>query len=142
MESIGIWFEARPALIGWLIGLSTITFLGSLIVIPVMVLRIPADYFLARGKSESRSVCPYPASSLPLLIFKNLLGGLLFLIGIILLALPGQGLLMMLMGILLMNFPGKHRIELQLVKRPRILKALNAIRKRYGRAPLEMPIAV
>ena len=38
------------------------------------------------------------------------------LVGVAMLALPGQGLLTMLVGIMLMNFPGKFRLEQALIR--------------------------
>jgi len=43
--------------------------------------------------------------------FKNLLGVLLFMLGLIMLVTPGQGILTLLFGLMLMNFPGKYRVE-------------------------------
>ena len=61
--------------------------------------------------------------------------------GIALLALPGQGLLTILIGLALMNFPGKRALELWLIRLPMVLRAVNWIRKRGGREPLQVPPA-
>jgi hypothetical protein len=54
------------------------------------------------------------------------------------LVLPGQGVLTILAGITLLNYPGKRRLELWLVRRPAIHRAIDWIRRRAGRAPLEL----
>ena len=51
---------------------------------------------------------------------------------------PGQGILSILAGLLLMNFPGKFRLERWLVQRPGVLKSLNWLRARRGKAPFRL----
>ncbi len=70
---------------------------------------------------------------------KNLLGGVLVVLGLVMLLTPGQGLLTLLIGLMLMNFPGKYRLERWLVTRPGVLRALNWLRARQGHQPLEAP---
>jgi hypothetical protein len=45
---------------------------------------------------------------------------------------PGQGMLTVLIGFVLIDLPGKRRLERKLVGRPRILRAINRLRKRFG----------
>jgi|TARA_B110000483_G_C18031019_1_gene478733 hypothetical protein len=49
----------------------------------------------------------------------------LFLVGLLLLFLPGQGLLTILIGLMLMNYPGKSRLEQKIVRMPGVLASLN-----------------
>ena len=70
---------------------------------------------------------------------KNLLGLVLALVGILLMFLPGQGLLTLIIGLSIMNYPGKFALERWLVRRPRVLPALNWIRKRFDAPPFESP---
>ncbi|HYG08570.1 MAG TPA: hypothetical protein VD835_01220, partial [Pyrinomonadaceae bacterium] len=51
---------------------------------------------------------------------------------------PGQGVLTILMGVMLLDFPGKRRLELKLVSRPNVLRAINRIRQRFDRPPLQL----
>ncbi|HKO91213.1 MAG TPA: hypothetical protein VJU61_08675, partial [Polyangiaceae bacterium] len=69
-------------------------------------------------------------------VLRNLLALLVLLIGVLLLVLPGQGLLTILAGCLLLDAPGKRRLELRLMQNPRVLAALNRLRRRRGRPPL------
>ena len=64
---------------------------------------------------------------------KNILGILLLLVGIVLLFIPGQGLLTIFTGLMLINFPGKRRLELYIVRKNTILRAINWIRTRAGK---------
>jgi len=38
----------------------------------------------------------------------------------------------------MIDFPGKRGMERRLIGRPHVLHALNRLRARFGRAPLEM----
>ena len=59
--------------------------------------------------------------------------------GIVMLALPGQGVLTVLIGISLTNFPGKYALERKLVSQPSVFNAINWLRKRSGKPPLAHP---
>jgi len=74
------------------------------------------------------------------LILKNLAGGLLVALGIIMAlpGVPGQGLLTALIGLTLLNFPGKTNLERRLISRPAVCKAINSWRARFSRPPLEL----
>ena len=68
---------------------------------------------------------------------KNGLGVVLLAAGIAMLVLPGQGLLTLVVALILLDFPGKRRLQRRIVYAPRVLAALNALRRRAGREPLE-----
>src|SRR4029453_13617262 len=55
------------------------------------------------------------------------------------LLLPGEGLLTIAIGLMLLDVPGKGRIERRLVQRPVVWRALNWIRAKAHRPPLERP---
>ncbi len=129
------WINANPALFWWLTGFSIVAFVGTLLVIPILVARIPADYFLPDHHRQKQATA-HPVIRLILLIAKNLLGVVLVLIGIVMLVAPGQGLLTILMGILLMDFPGKYRLERWFVSRPPIYKSVNWLRKKSHKPPI------
>jgi hypothetical protein len=70
------------------------------------------------------------------LTVKNAVGGLLLVAGILMLVLPGQGILTILAALALLNFPGKRALELRILHRPALLKGINWLRRRAGRKPL------
>lgn len=110
-------------------------FVGTLIVIPVILVRLPANYFDERyPRSWMRD--HHPVLRLIAHLAKNLVGGVFLLAGIAMLVLPGQGLLTILIGVSLLDFPGKRRMEARLVGQRTVLRAINAMRARYGRPPL------
>lgn len=133
------WIRNNDTLLWWLAVLSAVTFIGTLLAVPWLVVRIPADYFV----SEERRPVPWdnlpPALRLSILILKNILGGLFIAAGITMLLLPGQGLLTIVLGVLLLDFPYKFRFERWLVSRRNIHRSINWIRRRRGKPPLAIP---
>jgi len=112
--------------------------LGGVILVPVMVTWIPHDYFAHRKAPPLPWAEAHPVWRLLLRVAKNLVGGVLLVSGVAMLVLPGQGLLTILLGLMLMDFPGKRRLEMALVRRPRVARALNWIRARAGKGELEV----
>ena len=133
------WIRIEPWLAGWIFGGSVLMFLGSLIVIPILVIRIRSDYFVSRKPPAESRMGQHPAARIGFYIAKNLLGLILLLAGIAMLALPGQGFLTILVGITLLDFPGKRRLELRIVRQRRVLRAINWMRARAKRPPLILP---
>lgn len=116
--------------------LSIVTFFGSLIVLRLLVIRMPPDYFVGRRPAPNPWADSHPAIRMTALIAKNVLGAVLVAFGILLLFTPGQGILSILMGLSLLNVPGKRAVERRIVANPVVLRALNSIRTRAGRPPL------
>ncbi len=130
-------WPASSALLPWLFALSLVSFVGSLIVIPWILIRLPPNYFDER----------YPRTWLrdhhPILRFaghllKNAVGVIFILGGLAMLVLPGQGLLTIVIGVSLLDFPGKRALERRLLSRPMVLQAINRLRQRFGRPPLAL----
>ncbi len=135
-NSIMTWFEAHESLFWWLTISSALAFIGTLIVVPLLLIRMPADYFTRqRPYYHGR----HPIIHWTILISKNLLGIIFLLSGIAMLFLPGQGIITILMAISLLNFPGKRYLEQQLICLPGILATVNKIRQRAKQPPLLAP---
>ncbi len=111
--------------------------LFSTVVMVVLLLRLPANHLIAPSEAGR----PQNTAQWLRKIAKNLFGGLLVLVGILLSlpGVPGQGLLTIFAGIILLDFPGKHRLERKLMGSQRMLSAVNRIRARYQKPPLEAP---
>lgn len=127
------WLQAHEALLAWMFGLSLGSLVLTVLLLPVMVAALPADYFTAT-RSELRHART-PLRWL-LRIGKNLLGVVFVLAGIAMLVLPGQGLLTILIGLLLLDFPGKRALERRLVARPGLRAFLDRMRAKRGKPPL------
>lgn len=124
---------SKEAWVG-LIAFSVMAFIGTLLAIPAILIRMPPDYF------QNHHHKPWFANHHPVvrilgLFVKNIIGMIFLLAGIAMLVLPGQGLLTMLLGILFIDFPGKHRLEKKLIQHPTILKTINALRKKVDKPP-------
>lgn len=113
---------------------SVFLFAASLVVVPWMVARLPADYFAHRQREHPPPA--HPAWRLTVLAVKNILGVVMVLAGIVMLVLPGQGLISILLGVMLMDFPGKYQLERRIVGNHTVLGALNWIRARAHKPPL------
>lgn len=130
------WLAQNQFLLLWLTVFSILMFLGSLVLVPLLVVRMPATYFAHRHREERVMARRHPVVRLLLEVFKTLLGLILLIAGLLMLVLPGQGVLTILMGLMLLNFPGKFRLERWFVSRPAVYHAINWLRRRAGRHPL------
>ncbi len=122
------WFADRPeVLIG--MGISSIfIFLISILGISWFVAQIPEDYFLRSKRQTSKWQEQKPILRFVVIFGKNLIGLSLIIGGLLMLVLPGQGLLTIVTGLLLVNYPGKYKLEQKLSSIPSIFRALNWIR--------------
>jgi len=135
------WFDDNEMLVVWMFVASAITFLVSLVVVSFLIVRMPPDYFSRRGAAPDSFRGRHPAIRWAAVVAKNIFGLILVFVGIALSlpGIPGQGLLTVLIGVSLLNFPGKRRLELRIVRTGPVLKAINWIRAKYDRPPLELP---
>ena len=131
------WFQANNTILWWLGGVSLVTFVGTLFMVPIMVIRIPFDYF-SHPERQTTLVFRYGVVlGMALLVLKNLLGAVLLIAGIAMLVLPGQGLLTIFVSLTLLNFPGKYRLERWVISKRAVFRSINWIRKRRGHRPLQ-----
>lgn len=114
---------------------SVASFVGTLIIVPLLLVRLPADYF-REGNPRVWMPNHHPVLRGIGIAVKNLVGAIFLLAGIAMLVLPGQGILTMLIGVSLMNFPGKRRLEKRLISQPAILQTINHLRQKFGQPPL------
>jgi hypothetical protein len=118
----------------WLAALSIVLFIGTLIAIPFILVRLSADYF------DLRVPRPWMQDHHPVLrivghLVKNVIGTVFLLAGFLMLFLPGQGVLTMLIGVSMLDFPGKRKLEAKLISQPAVLSVVNSMRKRRGKPP-------
>lgn len=115
--------------------LSIVFFVGSLIAIPFILVRLPTDFF------DIRVPRPWMEDHHPVLrvmghLVKNVIGVIFLFAGFLMLFLPGQGILTMLIGISMLDFPGKRKVEAKLIGQPTVLHAINGMREKFGKPPL------
>ena len=121
----------------WLTALSMVFFVGTLIAIPFILVRLPADYFdirVPRTWMEDH----HPVLRLFGHIVKNVVGAIFVFAGFLMLFLPGQGILTMLIGISMLDFPGKRKIEATLIGQPTVLSVINGMRQKFNKPPLRL----
>jgi len=131
--------QNHKELLVWLSIFSAVTFVGSLLLIPVLCVRMSEDYFMPHRKREATLAGRHPVLRWTGLILKNILGILVIAAGLAMLVLPGQGLLTIIIGIMMLNFPGKQQLELRLIRIPGVLRAINHLRARAKHPPLQLP---
>jgi hypothetical protein len=126
-EGAGLW---------WGVGISIVLAVGTLVLAAVVVVTWPPWRFKAVQPPESPS---HPVARVLALIVKNAAGILLVLAGAVMAlpGIPGQGVLTMIIGLTLLDFPGKRGLEGRIVRRPWVLPAINRLRARFDRPPLE-----
>ncbi len=130
------WFGDHQVLAWWLIAFSVVTFVATLVGVPLWLTHMPADHF-TRAASK-RAPGDSAVTRVLWRVGRNVLGYLLILAGILMLVLPGQGALTIFAGIVLADFPRKQRLLRWLVSRGPVLRFINKRRKKAGRAPLKI----
>ncbi|MBU0682478.1 MAG: hypothetical protein KKD73_13760 [Proteobacteria bacterium] len=130
------FLHAHHTLLLWLAGSSVFTFVGTLILVPILLVRLPTDYFAHGKRHPAPWVHHHPLIRFILIFGKNMLGALFLLVGFFMLFLPGQGLLTMVMGVVFLDLPGKYRLERWLISHRAILKSVNWLRLKAHRPVL------
>lgn len=133
------WLSLHRELCVWLSAVSVFMFVGTLLAVPWLVLRIPHDYFLRQRHYADRWKPEHPILRIAFHVVKNIVGCVLTLAGIIMLFTPGQGVLTILVGLLFLDFPGKFAAERWLISRPPVFRAVNWMREKASRPALERP---
>ena len=121
------WLKAHGLLVGIISGASLV---GSILLCGLVIVYLPFDYFLSK-RQTSRIRRPILWGGL--IFLKNLFAIILIIVGIILIPLPGQGVLTILIGLVISDIPGKRKLERRIVRSPAVLSALNHIRSRFNR---------
>ncbi|MBT3197359.1 MAG: hypothetical protein HN344_06520 [Gammaproteobacteria bacterium] len=130
------WFSSHEQLLFW-VGLgSALMLAASIAALPWLVGRIPAGYFDHTQEPTIPPLEGHPAIRFMVHLLRNITGLLLIVAGILMLFLPGQGLLTLLLGIMVAHFPGKYHIEQWFIRKPGILATLNWFRQKGGHEPL------
>ncbi|HUV60205.1 MAG TPA: PGPGW domain-containing protein [Desulfatiglandales bacterium] len=133
------WVHIHEIAFWWIGSLSMATFVGTLIIIPILVVRIPSDYFKCEKQKPDHFYRRYSFIRILVLALKNLLGLIFIIAGLAMLLLPGQGIITILIGIMMLNFPGKFTLEQRIVQQQTVLRAINWIRMKANRPVLEVP---
>ncbi len=131
-----VWFRQN---IAWLSSLSiTLLALVSAAAV-IVVVRMPADYFLRDPAGQPAPA--HPLVKISLRILKNLLGFILILCGLVMAIplVPGPGLAFLFVGLSLTEFPGKKSLEIRILRLGMMLHPIDWLRARFRRPPLQFP---
>lgn len=131
--------DSTEAALWWLCAASVVMFVASLLAIPAIITRLPADYFNHEWRRAAKPAGTPRVLYYGWLVLKNLIGAVLVAMGIAMLVLPGQGVLSVLIGLSLLNFPGKYHVERYIVSRKVVFRSLNWIRRRANKPPFRTP---
>jgi len=130
-----LWAE-HADLFAWFSVVSLLMLVGSVLLVPWLVLRAPHDVFV-RDVSPNGSM--RSVSGFLLWVVRNTVGVVLLLGGLLMLILPGQGLLTMVAALCLLDIPRKRQLLRRIVARPPVWRALGWIRSRAGKSPFDSP---
>jgi uncharacterized membrane protein len=119
------------------VGVFVVTLLLSAFIVGVVIVKIPKNYFSSHYQQDFLPNASW-LTRWGVVIGKNILGVILVIAGIIMLIGPGQGILTILIGLIMLDIPGKRPLEAKIIQRPTILSAVNSLRARYNKPPLEM----
>ena len=139
-EKIISWSSMNSDLLFLLGSLSIFILIISVFMMVLIISFLPEDYFKSENRNLISSVqnSHYPLLKLLVLITKNFFGVLLLLSGILMLVLPGQGILTIITGLVFMDYPGKYKFERKLLKQKGVINSINWIRSRLSKPSLKV----
>ena len=114
------WISSKEALLWWIGWLSLALLAAGIILLPVVLVLLPEDYLFAKRSMGN----PGPSKPKPPWYrgVRNLAGGVFVLAGIVMLVMPGQGLIPIVIGLAMMDFPRKQAFLRRLAGRKRVLR--------------------
>ena len=139
-EKIISWSSMNSDLLFLLGSLSVFILIISVFMMVLIISFLPEDYFKSENRNLISSVqnSRYPLLKLFVLITKNFFGVLLLLSGILMLVLPGQGILTIITGLVFMGYPGKYKFERKLLRQKGVINSINWIRSRLSKPSLKV----
>lgn len=138
-DSISRFIAGHSALLKGLAFGSLGFFLLTPILAPALIVLMPADALIRKPGHIRDNPLPLKAVRFLWHLLKDLLGLSLILLGILLLFMPGQGLLTIFAGLLLTDLPGKRRLLARIMGAGKIRPVVNRLRLRYHREALIWP---
>ena len=139
-EIIISWSSMNSDLLFLLGSLSIFILIISVFMMVLIISFLPEDYFKSENRNLISSVqnSRYPLLKLLVFITKNFFGVLLLLSGILMLVLPGQGILTIITGLVFMDYPGKYKFERKLLRQKGVINSINWIRSLLNKPSLKV----
>jgi len=136
MTALLTWLDTYQTQLAMLGTLSVLLLLVTILATPLLVSLLPVDYF----RSTKRHPILPGWKGVVWSLVRNVLGVVFMILGIVMLVLPGPGVVCFIMGLSLCEFPGKQRFLRDLINRyPSILSSLNWVRQKSGKDTLLAP---
>lgn len=129
-------------LTSWLYGIGFISiffFFFSILLSLWLIERLPSDYFLKWHKNTYGLRHQHWSMRLLTYLLRNTLALILFLSGVAMLFLPGQGLLTILLALVISDTRYKRRLLDKLISKPKIQASLNWVRRKKKRQLFKFP---
>ncbi len=125
------WIQAHSILLLSGLGvLGLVTFVGSLIALPILIARLPVDHFIVDRARVRPWRSSHPVRSTVLLCLRNLLGVVLIAGGLLMLVLPGQGILTIVIGLLMIDVPKKRAFQACVLAWKPVNRGINWMRRK------------
>ena len=139
-EKIISWSSINSDLLFLLGSLSIFILIISVFMMVLIISFLPENYFKSENRNLISSVqnSRYPLLKLLALITKNFFGVLLLLSGVLMLVLPGQGILTIITGLVFIDYPGKYKFERKLLRQKGVINSINWIRSRLSKPSLKV----
>ncbi len=134
-----LWNSLTLAQVLVFVGAFLVSLAFSFAVIAIVMVKLPANYFSSHYVQDFMPNSPWLVRW-GAVVGKNLLGLFLVALGIVLSlpGVPGQGILTILLGLIMLDIPGKRPLEARIIKRPTVRAAIDKLRERFGKPPLEL----
>lgn len=136
-HALELWLRGHAGLVLGLGVVSVLLCVGSVVMTPVLVARLPEDYLTRLTATPVVDAGGGP--SWRKRVLRNVLGVLLLVVGLLLVPLPGPGSLVLLLALGLVDFPAKRRLLAWILRWPAVLDSLNWLRRRHHRPDLLPP---
>jgi len=139
-EKIISWSSMNSDLLFLLGSLSIFILIITVFMMVLIISFLPEDYFKSENRNLISSVqnSRYPLLKLLVLITKNFFGILLLLSGVLMLVLPGQGILTIITGLVFIDYPGKYKFERKLLRQKGVINSINWIRSCLSKPSLKV----
>lgn len=132
------FLDTYGSILTWLGIISTFTFFLSLLIIPLVIQRLDKDFFLHLHE-HTKKEDEHPVIFILLRGLRYVVGSVLIIAGLMMLFLPGQGILTTILGISLLDFPGKRMLTDKLLGFHSVQNGLNWIRRKGNKTNFSFP---
>lgn len=109
------------------ITISIVLFVASLLFVVYWLVQVPADYFVSEHSTNKSG---------PELL-RSVLGFILVVMGVLMLVLPGQGVVTMVIGFLMIDTKWSKKYAEKILKKKNVKRTINNLRKKFRREEMQ-----